>query len=72
MCVFYTYPWHKGEDVVFLVFDGVFGVLLLTFFRVAEPDGSSLQLLLPPAHVSQILAAAEVRKSTRERRKSNQ
>lgn len=35
LCVYYTYPWHKGQDVVLLVSDGVFGVLLLAFFGVA-------------------------------------
>lgn len=42
VCVFISYPRHEGQDVVLLVFDAVPGVLLLTFLRVTQPDGSSL------------------------------
>lgn len=54
-----THPRHKGEDVVLLVLDGVFRVLLLTFLRAAEPDGPGLQLLLPSTYVGQAVTAAE-------------
>lgn len=54
-----THPRHKGEDVVLLVFDGVFGVLLFTFLRAAKPHRPGLQLLLPPTYVSQAVTAAE-------------
>lgn len=54
----WTHPRHEGEDVVLLVLDGVLGKLLFTFLGAAEPDGPSLQLLLPAKHVDQAVAAA--------------
>lgn len=54
-----THPRHKGEDVVLLVLDDVFGKLLLAFLRAAEPHCPRLQLLLPSTHASQAVAAAE-------------
>lgn len=54
-----THPRHKCEDVVLLVLDDVFGELLLTFLRAAEPHRPRLQLLLPSTHVGQAVAAAE-------------
>lgn len=54
-----THPRHKGEDVVLLVFDGVFGVLLFTFLRAAKPHRPGLQLLPPPTYVGQAVTAAE-------------
>lgn len=54
-----THPRHKGEDVVLLVLDDVFGELLLAFLRAAEPHRPRLQLLLPSTHVGQAVAAAE-------------
>ena len=59
-----TYPRHEGEDVVFLVFYAVFGVLLFTFLRAAEPNGPGLQLLSPPTYTGQAVAAAERNKET--------
>lgn len=53
-----AHPRHEGDDVVFLVFDGIFGVLLFTLLRAAEPNRPVLQLLLPPTHTGQAVAAA--------------
>lgn len=57
-----THPRHKGDDVVFLVFDGIFGVLLFTLLRAAEPNCPCLQLLLPPTYMSQTVTAAYKRR----------
>lgn len=54
-----THPRHKGEDVVLLVFDGIFGVLLLTFLWAAKPNCPGLQFLLPPTYMGQTVTAAE-------------
>lgn len=64
MCVtllIQTHPRHKGEDVVLLVFNGVFGVFLLTFLWAAEPNRPGLHLLLPPTYMGQTVTAAEKR-----------
>lgn len=63
-----THPGHEGEDVVLLVLDGVFRVLLFTFLGAAEPNRPGLQLLLPPTYVSQAVAAAETQVHRRLRR----
>lgn len=38
----WPYPWHKSDDVVFLVLDGILGVLLFTFLGMSKPDCPSL------------------------------
>lgn len=54
-----AHPRHKGEGVVFLVLDGIFGVFLLTFLWAAEPHGSCLELLPPPTNVDEAVTAAK-------------
>lgn len=64
-----THPRHKGEDVVLLILDGVFRVLLLTFLWAAKPNSPGLQFLLPPTYMGQTVTTAEKEKK-RERFKS--
>lgn len=53
-----THPRHKCDDVVFLVLDNVFGKFLLALLRAAQPHRPRLQLLLPPTHAGEAVAAA--------------
>lgn len=54
----WPYPWHKSDNVVFLILDGIFGVLLFTFLGMSQPHCPSLQLLLSATCVNQTFTTA--------------